>query len=77
MPEHTSFFSYLIAMFPALGQNMSVFGDSFLGHEPVDAHGAEPLAASLAVMLARRCSWRCSCSRRSRTTTAPSSPRPS
>jgi len=51
MPEHTSFFSYLIALFPALGENMSVFGESFVGHRPVDAHSAEPLAASLAVML--------------------------
>lgn len=51
MPEHTSFFSYLIAMFPALGRNMSLFGESFLGHQPVDAHSAEPLAASIAVML--------------------------
>jgi F-type H+-transporting ATPase subunit a len=51
MPEHTSFFTYLIAMFPALGRNMSLFGESFLGHQPVDAHSAEPLAASMAVML--------------------------
>ncbi len=51
MPEHTSFFSYLLAQFPALQQNMSVFGESFVGHQPVDAHGAEPLAASLALML--------------------------
>jgi F-type H+-transporting ATPase subunit a len=51
MPEHTSFFNYLIALFPALQQNMSVFGESFLGHQPVDAHSAEPLAASIAVML--------------------------
>jgi F-type H+-transporting ATPase subunit a len=51
MPEHTSFFSYLIALFPALGQNMHVFGEvassAIAGH----AHGAEPLAASLFVML--------------------------
>lgn len=51
MPEHTSFFSYLLAQFPALRHNMSVFGESFLGHQPVGVHGAEPLAASLAVML--------------------------
>ena len=51
MPEHTSFFTYLIAMFPALGRNMSLFGESFLGHQPVDAHGAEPLVASIFVML--------------------------
>jgi F-type H+-transporting ATPase subunit a len=51
MPEHTSFLSYLIAMFPALGENMHNFGHSFLGHKPVDAHGAEPLVASLLVVL--------------------------
>jgi F-type H+-transporting ATPase subunit a len=51
MPEHTSWFTYLLAMFPALGRNMSVFGNSFLGNQPVDVHGAEPLAASIAVML--------------------------
>lgn len=51
MPEHTSFFSYLIAMFPALGENMHNFGATFLGHKPVDAHGAEPLVASLFVAL--------------------------
>jgi F-type H+-transporting ATPase subunit a len=50
MPEHTSFFSYLIAQFPALGQNMSVFGKSLFG-QPVTAHGAEPLLASLFIML--------------------------
>ncbi len=50
MPEHTSFFSYLIAQFPALGHNMSVFGSSLFG-EPVTAHGLEPLLASLFVML--------------------------
>lgn len=51
MPEHTSFLSYLIAMFPALGENMHNFGSSFLGHKPVDSHGAEPLVASLLVIL--------------------------
>jgi F-type H+-transporting ATPase subunit a len=51
MPEHTSFFSYLLAQFPALRQNMAAFGESFLGHRTVSVHGAEPLAASLAVML--------------------------
>jgi F-type H+-transporting ATPase subunit a len=51
MPEHTSFFSYLLAQFPALKQNMAAFGESFLGHQAVGPHGAEPLAASLAVML--------------------------
>jgi F-type H+-transporting ATPase subunit a len=51
MPEHTSFFSYLIAMFPALGENMHNFGTTFIGHRPVDAHGAEPLVASVFVAL--------------------------
>jgi F-type H+-transporting ATPase subunit a len=51
MPEHTSFLSYLIAMFPALGENMKNFGATFLGHKPVDVHGAEPLAASVLVVL--------------------------
>jgi F-type H+-transporting ATPase subunit a len=50
MPEHTSFFSYLIAQFPALGHNMSIFGSSLFG-QPVTAHGLEPLLASLFVML--------------------------
>lgn len=51
MPEHTSFFSYLIAMFPALGENMHNFGETFLGHHKVDVHGAEPLTASVFIAL--------------------------
>ena len=51
MPEHTSFFSYLLAQFPALRENMASFGKTFLGHQTVGVHGAEPLAASFAVML--------------------------
>ena len=31
MPEHTTFFSYLIAYFPALRENMHAFGQSFFG----------------------------------------------
>jgi F-type H+-transporting ATPase subunit a len=49
MPEHTSFFSYLIAMFPALGENMKNFGETFVGHKPVNEHGAEPLVAAIFV----------------------------
>jgi F-type H+-transporting ATPase subunit a len=48
MPEHTSFFSYLIAMFPALGDNMKNFGTSLFG-KPVNEHGAEPLVAAIFV----------------------------
>lgn len=49
MPEHTSFFSYLVAYFPALGENMHAFGTSFFG-KPVSSHGAEPLVASAFIM---------------------------
>jgi F-type H+-transporting ATPase subunit a len=51
MPEHTSFLSYLIAMFPALGENMTNFGETWVGHQKVTAHGAEPIVASLLVAL--------------------------
>ena len=51
MPEHTSFFSYLVAMFPALGKNMHNFGETFLGHHKVNEHGAEPIVASVFVVL--------------------------
>jgi F-type H+-transporting ATPase subunit a len=50
MPEHTSFFSYLIAHFPALERNMSIFGKSLFG-QPVTADSLEPLVASAFVML--------------------------
>lgn len=50
MPEHTSFFSYLIAMFPALGANMKNLGHTAMG-KPITAHNAEPLVASLFVVL--------------------------
>jgi F-type H+-transporting ATPase subunit a len=51
MPEHTSFLSYLLALFPALGENMHNFGETFIGHKKVDAHAAEPIAASILVVL--------------------------
>ncbi len=50
MPEHTSFFSYLIAMFPAIGENMHNLGKTLFGH-PVTAHSAEPLVSSLFVAI--------------------------
>lgn len=50
MPEHTSFLSYLLQLFPALGKNMENLGHTAMG-QPVDAHQAEPLAASLCVVL--------------------------
>ncbi len=50
MPEHTTFFSYLLAQFPALAENMKVFGKSLFG-EQVGLHGAEPLLASIVMMV--------------------------
>ena len=50
MPEHTSFFSYLIAMFPALGTNMHNLGNTIAG-KPVGAHNAEPVVEALFVVL--------------------------
>ncbi len=48
MPEHTSFLSYLIAMFPALGQNVANLPPSVTGKH-MSAHSVEPLTASLMV----------------------------
>jgi F-type H+-transporting ATPase subunit a len=50
MPEHTSFFSYLIAMFPALGQNMENLGKTAAGRQ-LGAHDAEPLVAAAAIVI--------------------------
>jgi F-type H+-transporting ATPase subunit a len=49
MPEHTSFFSYLVAQLH-LGENMKNFGNTLTGH-PVDAHQAEPLVSAAFVAL--------------------------
>jgi F-type H+-transporting ATPase subunit a len=54
MPHHTSFFSYLVAMFPALAKNidnLGRLGQSALAKEPVGPHSIEPLFASLFVVL--------------------------
>jgi F-type H+-transporting ATPase subunit a len=50
MPNHTSFFTYLIAMFPALGENMKNIGPSVAG-QPMGASSAEPAVAALFVAL--------------------------
>jgi F-type H+-transporting ATPase subunit a len=49
MPEHTSFFTYLVAMFPALGENLHRMGQTVSGR-PLGAHDAEPLVASAFIM---------------------------
>jgi F-type H+-transporting ATPase subunit a len=54
MPHHTSFFSYIVAMFPALGQNIKSLGGlskTALDHQPVWPHSIEPLFASLFVVI--------------------------
>ncbi len=50
MPEHTSFLSYLLALFPTLGRNMKNLGATMM-NRPVDGHQAEALAASLFVVV--------------------------
>ena len=50
MPEHTTFFSYLLARFPALTENLQVFGKSLFG-EPIGLHGAEAIFASFIMMI--------------------------
>src|SRR5580658_8703405 len=54
MPHHASFFSYLVAMFPALAKNidnLGRIGHTALANEPVGPHSIEPLFASLFVAL--------------------------
>ncbi len=51
MPEHTSFFSYLIAHFPAFAQNAHHLGNWFVSGKPVGTRGLEPIVASLFIML--------------------------
>jgi len=50
MPEHTSFFSYLFALFPALQDNIKNLGETASG-KAITHHSVEPLLASLFVAL--------------------------
>lgn len=51
MPEHTSFITYLLSMFPALRENAHNLGGTFPppGH-PVDYHALEPIFGSILVI---------------------------
>jgi F-type H+-transporting ATPase subunit a len=53
MPHHASFFSYLLALFPALGENVKNLGrlGQTAAGEPVWPNSFEPLVASLFVVL--------------------------
>src|SRR5579859_4798244 len=49
MPEHTSFFSYLVARLPFF-ENLHKLGHTLMG-KPVGEHQAESLLASIVVMI--------------------------
>ena len=51
MPNHTTFLTYLFAMFPALQQNAHNLGSSFIGHHDPTWRSWEPLLTSLIVMV--------------------------
>lgn len=51
MPEHTSFISYLLSLFPGLSHNASALGKMVISGEPVSAHHVEPFVTSLLVAL--------------------------
>ena len=50
MPEHASFFSYFVAMFPALDQNVEGMKTVIEGR-PMTAHSFDPLFAAVFVAL--------------------------
>ena len=52
MPEHTSFISYLLTLFPGLTHNAHTVGTMLMSHEPVGAHHVESIFTSLLVALA-------------------------
>ncbi len=50
MPEHTSFFTYLIAQFPIFAELAHKLGHTLFG-KPVTAHTIEPLVVSVFIVL--------------------------
>jgi F-type H+-transporting ATPase subunit a len=50
MPEHASFFSYLVAMFPELGHNIEGL-KTVIEHKPMTLHSLDALAAALFIGL--------------------------
>src|SRR5262249_6262696 len=50
MPKHTGFLTFLIGRWEMLRLNAHNVGESFIGHQPVDYHGLEPIFMSLLVM---------------------------
>lgn len=51
MPEHTSFVSYLLSLFPGLSHNASALGKMVLSGHPVGAHQLEPTTTAILVAL--------------------------
>jgi F-type H+-transporting ATPase subunit a len=51
MPEHTTFLTYLLAMFPALRENAENIGYSFIGHHDPSYRSFEAVFTSLLVVV--------------------------
>lgn len=51
MPKHTSFITYLISLIEPIRTNARNLGETFVGHEPLDYRGTEPIFTSLFVIL--------------------------
>jgi F-type H+-transporting ATPase subunit a len=51
MPEHTSFISYLLALFPGLSHNAEALGKMVMSGQPVSEHHIEPFATAVLVVL--------------------------
>ncbi|MCU0659233.1 MAG: F0F1 ATP synthase subunit A [Polyangiaceae bacterium] len=49
MPEHTSFLSYLLAMFPGLSHNAEALGKMVMSGQPVSEHHVEPFVMSVLI----------------------------
>ena len=50
MPEHTSFISYFLSLFPGLSHNAGALGKMVMSGEPVSEHHIEPFVTSLLVV---------------------------
>lgn len=49
MPEHTSFLSYLLALFPGLSHNAEALGKMMMSGHPVSEHHVEPFVSSVLI----------------------------
>lgn len=51
MPEHTTFLTYLLSMFPGLSHNAHALGTMVMSGHPVEDHHVEPFVMSLLIAL--------------------------